>query len=221
TFVWRRSGAGTVILNETSATLTIDSAQSGNAGSYTVEAVNAYGSDTSAAALLTVNGAPTITMAPPAFVQVDKGTSVTLEVQATGATTYQWKLDGSVLTGETESTLTIDAAQPANAGVYTVVVGNNCDSVETGPTQLAIRHLSNAKFANGKFGFKMDGEANEMWIFQVSTDLKNWVEVGRVTLDMDGIPTSATGTLTVLNGRVTDTGSDSTQTTRMYRIRKQ
>jgi hypothetical protein len=226
TFVWRRNGA--IIPNENGATLTIASVAVGNAGSYTAQAVNACSSDTSGAATLTVTGKPTIVVAPPAFVQADKGGAVTLEVQATGATSYQWKLDGSILAGETQSVLTIDTALPPDAGVYTVVLGNNCDSVESEPTQLAIRHLSIAKFADGKFGFKMDGEANEIWIFQVSTDLKNWTETGRVTLDASGVPVSVsanpgmtyTTSLVILAGRVVDNGSDSMQTARMYRILK-
>ncbi len=94
--------------------------------------------------------------------------------------------------------------------------------------------MRNPKFANNKFGFNLDGAAKapadpkDVLIFEVSVDLRAWMEIGRVTLDRSGVPESVgadsgstyTPTLAIQNGRVEDTGSDPGQTTRMYRIRK-
>lgn len=229
-FIWRK---GTTVLTETGPTLTIDPVTPADAGVYTVEAKNDRGSDVSAAATLTVTDKPEI-LAQPALIRVDKGKTAMLEIETSGATSLQWffrKKDTdpwTELPEETSALLTIGNVQPSNAGEYKVEAVNGCGLVESAPMQLAIKHLSNPNFANGKFGFNMDGEAGDVWIFQVSTDLKNWSEAGRVTLDASGVPVSVSAdpgmtyatTLTILGGRVVDNASTTTQGARMYRILK-
>lgn len=228
TFEWKLNDA--VIPGQTGPTLTIAAAASGDAGVYTVKAVNMHGEAIGAAsATLTVNAKPTIDLAPPSAVLVNLGEALTLQVQATGATSYEWKRNDVVLPGETGATLNVAAVQPAEAGAYTVTAINDCGRSTSATTQVSIRHLSNSGFANGKFGFQMDGSAGEVWIFEVAVDgnLGQWTEVGRVTLDGSGVPVSVsadpgqtyTPSLTIQGGRVTDNASDTMQGARIYRIR--
>jgi hypothetical protein len=74
---------------------------------------------------LTSQAAPTITQQPQSQT-VDRGSRVTFRVGATGLPplTYRWRFNGSDLAGVTADTLTVESAQPANVGAYSVVVTN-------------------------------------------------------------------------------------------------
>jgi hypothetical protein len=73
---------------------------------------------------------PTIT-SQPGSLTANIGSQATLSVAASGspAPSYQWRRNGVDIGGATGPTLTIDNAQPANAGVYTVVVSNSQGTV--------------------------------------------------------------------------------------------
>ena len=61
----------------------------------------------------------------------DAGDTAVFSVTANGipAPTYQWRLDGSILVGETNAALNISNVQEADAGSYTVEVSNSEGSV--------------------------------------------------------------------------------------------
>ena len=67
-----------------------------------------------------------IISAQPQSITVDAGTTATFSVTASGAPplAYQWQFNGSPLSGQTSSTLTINNVSSANAGDYKVVVSN-------------------------------------------------------------------------------------------------
>ena len=88
---------------------------------------------------------------PPAFAQppviepstslqsqaVFVNTSTSFAVTASGGgLSYQWRLEGHDLEGETNRTLAISAAQPADEGDYTVVVSNADGTVISEPARL-------------------------------------------------------------------------------------
>jgi hypothetical protein len=122
TFQWTRNG--TVLPGATSASLTLSSVQTGDAGSYAVVATNSAGTATSAAATLTVTpaggGAVAIT-AQPVSQTIANGGTVAFNVTATGATAYQWRRNGAAIPGANGPTLVITAAAAGSAGSYSVV----------------------------------------------------------------------------------------------------
>lgn len=99
-----------------------------------------------------IAGTPDTTVGPtdpPGFAIQPSGTSLlendvlTLDVLAdshpdAGTVTYQWKLDGSDITGDTTSTLTVDPVSLANAGDYTVALTNDNGTSTSDPASVLI-----------------------------------------------------------------------------------
>jgi hypothetical protein len=85
-------------------------------------------------------GAP-VFLAQPQSQTVAAGANVVLSVNVTGVPplAYQWQFDGANIPGATSSTLTVPAAQPTNAGNYTVVVSNLRGTVTSSATGLRVR----------------------------------------------------------------------------------
>jgi len=134
TYQWKKGS--TAIAGATASTYTISSAQTTDAGSYSVVVSNVAGSVTSSAATLSVKIPPAITT-QPVSAMVTAGKNATFKVIASGSATltYQWYFNGEAISGASAATYTVTAAQLANAGVYSVVVGNAVGSVtSTGAT---------------------------------------------------------------------------------------
>ncbi|HLP01140.1 MAG TPA: immunoglobulin domain-containing protein, partial [Opitutaceae bacterium] len=141
-YQWKKGGAD--ISGATSATYSIASAATGDAGTYTVVVSNSAGSATSNSVTLTVNAASTVT-APsittqPASVTVLAGQSATFTVTASGTAplSYQWLRDGATISGATSASYTINAVAANDAGAYTVVVTNSAGSVTSNSATLAL-----------------------------------------------------------------------------------
>jgi alpha-tubulin suppressor-like RCC1 family protein len=140
TYQWKKNGAS--ISGATLATYTVASAQSSDAGGYTVLVSNSAGSVTSSTANVTVStstSSPTIVVQPVSRT-VTTGTSVGFSVLATGAPppSYQWKKGGVAISGATRSTFSIASAQSGDAGSYTVTVTNNSGGVTSSTAVLTI-----------------------------------------------------------------------------------
>jgi hypothetical protein len=131
-YQWRRNGAG--IANATNDLFNLVNIQSANAGDYTVVVANEGGSVTSAVAVLTVLGPPVI-ISGPVSQAVQAGATVNFSVVTGGSAPlgYQWQFNGTNMPGQTASTLSLPAVQPASAGDYTVVVTNTVGSVTSAP----------------------------------------------------------------------------------------
>lgn len=136
-YQWRFNEAN--LSGATSSSYTVINAQSANAGNYAVVVSNAWGSVTSVVAVLTVNVPPTITTHPQSQTVV-AGNSATFTVVASGTSplSYQWRFNGANLGSATSSTYTVLNAQPANAGNYSVVVGNAAGSVTSAVAALTV-----------------------------------------------------------------------------------
>ena len=101
-----------------------------NFRSVRVVVTNAYGSETSSAASLTVNTAPNITSQPTG----SNGEAVTMTVIAPGATSYQWQIFNIATStfdnigGATSSSYAVLGNSSILAIRYRVVVSNSCGS---------------------------------------------------------------------------------------------
>ncbi|MER3463680.1 MAG: hypothetical protein C4329_03930, partial [Chitinophagaceae bacterium] len=75
--------------------------------------------------------APTITTQPVAIARC-VGTTANFSVVASGTgLTYQWRKDGTNISGATSATLTLNNITAADAGNYDVVITNNCGTSVT------------------------------------------------------------------------------------------
>ena len=63
---------------------------------------------------------PAVIAAQPKAQTISIGGTAVFSVTATGATSYQWKLNGASISGATATTLVVRSATAANAGSYTV-----------------------------------------------------------------------------------------------------
>ncbi len=93
--------------------------------------------------LFTTIGAISIT-SQPANVAAEAGADVLLAVEAESLVvplSYQWKLDGVDIDGATDSTLSITELDAADEGVYSCVVSNSADSVESSGAAVNLKEL--------------------------------------------------------------------------------
>jgi hypothetical protein len=122
TYQWRLNG--TNITGATSSSYTANAS-----GSYTVVVTNTSTcSATSAATVVTVNALPTATITPATTTTFCQGGSVVLNANTGTGLTYQWRLNGTNITGATSASYTANAS-----GSYTVVVTNTstCSATST------------------------------------------------------------------------------------------
>ncbi|MGD1032606.1 MAG: PQQ-binding-like beta-propeller repeat protein, partial [Opitutaceae bacterium] len=80
---------------------------------------------------------PSITT-QPASQTVSAGASPTLSVAAAGAITYQWQLNGTSITGATNSSLALTNIGTTQAGSYTVVTTNPTGSTTSSPASVTV-----------------------------------------------------------------------------------
>jgi len=126
TYQWRFGGVA--LSGQTGSSLVAS-----NAGNYDVVVSNMGGSMTSAVATLTLTlpaAVPTIS-SQPTNLTVNAGSAAAFFVSAGSVSplSYQWRLNGGAVNGQTNSTLTINPASSTNAGSYDVVVNNSSGSV--------------------------------------------------------------------------------------------
>jgi hypothetical protein len=135
TYQWKRNGVD--VAGATAPTLNLNPVNAGNAGNYTVVVRNSCSNATSGAAAVVVNPAAAITTQPQNR-SLCSGQALSLSVTATGSPTYQWRLNGNNINGATASTYTVANPTAADAGNYTVVVSNNCNSVTSNAAVVTI-----------------------------------------------------------------------------------
>ena len=82
---------------------------------------------------------PTIVLQPQSLT-VNTGSTATFTISASGkpTPTYQWRFDGTPLTDETSTTLTINDVQYINTGSYDAVVTNDVGTVTSNIATLTI-----------------------------------------------------------------------------------
>lgn len=139
TYQWKKNGSA--ISGATSASYTTPAAAaSDNGASFTVTVTGTAGNATSNAATLTVNSPPSIT-AQPTSATVIAGQTATFSVSAAGAAplTYQWKMNGTAVSGATSTSYTTPATTTGNSGEqFTVTVTNSAGSITSNAAALTV-----------------------------------------------------------------------------------
>jgi hypothetical protein len=167
-YQWKKNGAAlsddAYYLGSNTSSLILQSTKFIHAGSYTCDVSNAYGTVTSSAAVIIVNGPPVITNNPDDQT-ADPGDAVTFAVEAegpaSGAISYQWRKNGVIISGAAASSYTISNVTAADAGAYSCTASNEFGyatstaanlSVNSGlvvvgqPTSILVAPYTNAAF---------------------------------------------------------------------------
>ncbi len=141
-YQWKKNGAS--INGATSSSYNTPAATASDSGSqFTVVVSNSAGDATSNAATLTVTAAavaPSITT-QPASQTVGASQTATFRVAASGTAplSYQWKKNGTSISGATSSTYTTPVTATSDTGSkFTVVVGNSAGSVTSNAATLTV-----------------------------------------------------------------------------------
>jgi hypothetical protein len=142
-FQWLKNGAPVGPLSESNS-LTLSSVQLSDSGSYSVIATNSAGSATSSAATLTVTAAPA--EVTPSFTTqpvgrtINAGSTVVFSSLATGTPTptYQWRRNGTIISGATLPNLVLSRADLSAAGIYTCTATNSAGSATSNSATLSI-----------------------------------------------------------------------------------
>lgn len=141
TYQWYKDGVA--IANGTSSELYYyTSARVEQAGRYHVVLTNSTGSTTSNEALISVVSeatGPSFTTQPASATAIH-GSSATFTAVATGTGTisYQWKKDGTAISGATNSSLTLTNVQSTDAGTYTIIASDSVGSASSLPAVLTV-----------------------------------------------------------------------------------
>jgi len=139
TYQWKKNG--TAISGATSASYTTPATvSSDNGATFTVTIASSTGNVTSSAATLTVNTPPSIT-AQPANTTVIAGQTATFSVTAAGTAplTYQWKMNGTAISGATSSSYTTAATTTGNSSEqFSVTVTNSSGNITSNPATLTV-----------------------------------------------------------------------------------
>jgi hypothetical protein len=177
-----------LVLNNVTAT---------NTGSYSVIITNASGSVTSTPAGLTVYVPPTITQQPQSVTNL-AGTTTGFSALAIGnpAPSYQWQFDSTNIFGATTNTLTLTNVQPAQAGNYSVVIGNPAGVVASSNAALSVIVISpvitvGADILNNTFGLSFPTQNGLGYHLEYKDDLSStndWQELTNIL--GDGYPAS-------------------------------
>ena len=95
---------------------------------------------------------PVLVSQPPAFLSPNAGSTVALNVSASGTAplSYQWLFNSAAISGATGASLVFSNVQPAQAGLYRVIVSNSAGSVTNAGTTLTVNVITGGTvtFAN-------------------------------------------------------------------------
>lgn len=131
---------GEPISGATGSRLVLGNLQPSQEGGYSVQVANAVGTTTSATASVVVVE-PIVVQQQPESEVVDIDEPVVLRVVATGhpAPRYQWRLNGDIIPGATDSTYTISAAQASSGGKYSVALANDYEDLDSDTPEVRVR----------------------------------------------------------------------------------
>lgn len=134
---WFRDG--NPVGGATDQILSITNIQPDQAGAYRLVASNSAGSATTDVAVVTVHIPPHIT-GQPAQTSVSPGEPATFTVTATSQSvlSYQWRLNGTNISGATGASLVVSNPRSADVGVYDVIISSAIGTTISGPARLTL-----------------------------------------------------------------------------------
>jgi hypothetical protein len=145
TYQWKQNGTNAPYASAHNATLTISNASALlNGYTYSVVVSNSLGQFvTSSSATLGVSATPIVIVTQPAGATKLQGQSVSFSVKATGTApftslTYQWKRNGTNLSGATGTNYTISVVTTNDAGSYSVAIANAVAATNSASAVLAV-----------------------------------------------------------------------------------
>jgi uncharacterized protein (TIGR02597 family) len=212
-YQWRKNGNvlvdGGNVTGATTAMLSIANVATSDAAAYSVDVSNAVNSVTSSAATLTVVVPPTISADPTSQTAV-AGDLVSFSGNASGTAplSYQWRRNGTAVSGATDSVLNIVNVQQADAGSYTLVATNFGGSATSAAAVLtiydaptiAVQPVSRTTSAGTDVIFTVTANGTPPLTYQWRQDGENLVDAGNIT-------GSQTASLTVHNVHDADNGA--------------
>ncbi len=135
TFQWQKDGVN--VTNATSSTLSVS-----QAGSYRLIVTNSCGSSTSTEVLINVNPLPAASITTGGSTSICQGSSLVLNANTGSGFTYQWKNNGTDISGATSASYIVTASGP-----YTVQVtnSNNCSATSLA-TSVTVNPLTTPTF---------------------------------------------------------------------------
>jgi len=156
-YQWMKNGVAISGANQ--AQLIINNTTAADTGFYTVEVTNActFPVMVSNAAHITIN-TPVVYSTQPLTQAVCVGENLSLSANVTGGNlTYQWQKAGIDITGETSSSLNINAVSLTDAADYTLISSNVCGNVNSNIATVTVNALpaatasttGNLTFCNG------------------------------------------------------------------------
>lgn len=151
------AGADTPLAGKTNATLTLNSVNAADAGTYFVVVSNFVGQAASAAATLTVLGPPVIETQPQNLsVVISNNATFTVAAAGPMPLAYQWFFDTNTPVGINSNKLALLNVQTTNAGTYSVIITNNYGAVTS---TFATLTVNTSVLANAQFNLVGFGEA--------------------------------------------------------------
>jgi hypothetical protein len=138
TYVWKKGS--TVISGATNAVYTKSGITTADSGNYTVVISNPFGTVSKEDIAVTVSASevPTISLDPVGRTLYPGGYLHLITSAAGGNLSYQWKLNGTAITGATNSSYTVSSVTAADSGSYTVTVKNSLGTATSGAAAITV-----------------------------------------------------------------------------------
>jgi hypothetical protein len=128
---------------------------------------------------------PVITSQPANQAVVAGGTaSFSVTASGTAPLAYQWRFNGTNLSGATNPALIRPNVQQSMVGIYNVVVTNVAGSTTSSIAALSLLvqpSLVSPRVTNHTFVFSLNGNTGFNYAVETSTNFSNWITVGTVT----------------------------------------
>src|SRR5207249_2341307 len=222
-YQWYR--AGNALTGQTGSSLTLNNVSASDADIYSVIVSGLCGNPVTNSASLTINQNVSVSSGPVSLIRC-AGISASFSVSATGTgLSYQWYKFGSVLAGQTNSSLTLNNLSTSDAAIYRVIVNGLCGSPVTNSAGLTVNQnvavssppvsLTNCAGTSASFSVSATGTGlNYQWYkggsaltSQTSNSLTlnnvSAVDAGTYSVAVIGVcgnPITNSATLTLLEG---------------------